>query len=251
MIEMQNNKEKILTRVFRVAISCSLILFSFLVFQIINGKYENHYTLVWSWFIITNLPLTIFLTYLYINNLHLLGSFTEKKLKALLYVVLGYFSLNLLIVFVIIPLGWLIAGIGYKQIFLSTILIYGFAQLFLILALRRTNINWSNIPIRTDNKKSKSYYSKEQLQPNEDFQKILSNSKILVGKGKSLEAIEAIEMYFNSRELENPNELILLKNNFIETRKELNLGLIEFKDAKLVFNRINNSLLNYISDFKN
>lgn len=90
----------------------------------------------------------------------------------------------------------------------------------------------------------------ENLKSNEKFQKILSQSKTLIGQNKSFEAISAIEEYFISLNIEMPDEIVLLRNNFVQTRKDVGLGLIENKEANLIFNRINSSLLAYIAEMK-
>lgn len=242
----KNKSSKFLKAIFL----CVFIQFMLLTVQIINGKYSEDLPLVLLWYLLLNFPLLFTLAYNYLDA----DGFSLKHLmlngKEYFFSVVFYYVIILIILVFVIPLSWIISGIGYRPIFYSTLVVLGLVEcylLFLTAKFRKSNSEISNLE-----KVPVSLYANMSLkgiQP--DFKNALVESQKLIGEGQTLKAIDTLDKYYKEKNAKLPNELILLRGDFKKTKKEVDLGLIEFNQAKIVFNRINNSLLEHISSFLN
>lgn len=247
---MQNTKVSINKKSFIIAVADSLLLLAFLIFQIVNGKYQDNYVLIWSWFFVVAIPILVITAYLYFSPLHFQLRFSTQTLAMVRNFVYVYFGLVLLTLVVVIPVSWIVGGIGYRPIFLSTMAIAGIVQFSVFFLLRRSMAKQKVDPGLLQQQQLPTNTSNPEMGSNAAFQKVLSRSKALIGEGDTLEAIKVLEQFFTEQSMEVPSDLILLKNNLLQTQKELDLGLIDFNNSKLMFNRINNSLLNYMASFR-
>jgi len=128
MNSLKSIKINLLSKAIRIGVIFTIIIFSLILIQITNRKYENNYVLIWSWFILTNLPLIISLIYLKANHTYLVSNFSIGKLRIFQYCLVFYYLTLVLTIFVFIPLSWLNAGIGYRKVLIGTIIISGFVQ---------------------------------------------------------------------------------------------------------------------------
>lgn len=249
---------KIFLKIQRFSLIFTVLLVLLVFFQTISGKYAGHLSLIWGWLVLLSFPLLSTLTLIRMNNFQLKSP--RLYTETVFYSILIYFIFLTSILFIVIPIAWLNAQIGYIVVLKITFCFFVIFEMLLVLAiLNMVNLFFSkkhsSAARRKENKLIKLAQARISLQKNnklnsEEFIALLQGCEKKISENKSLEAIEKLRDFFKDHSLKEPLELILIQSDLKRTQQDQSLGLLDFKEANMKLTNLNKALLIFLRELE-